>query len=98
MSNLTGRSLLALKDFTAEEIMYLIDFAIELKAKKRLGKKGSLLNGKGIVLIFDKTSTRTRCAFEVAAYDEGAQLTFLTNSQMGKKESMEDTAKVHGRY
>ena len=98
MSNLTGRSLLTLKDFTADEILCLIDFAIELKAKKRSGEQGSLLKGKSIVLIFEKTSTRTRCAFEVAAYDEGAQLTFLTNSQMGKKESMEDTAKVLGRY
>jgi ornithine carbamoyltransferase len=98
MANLAGRSLLTLKDFTAEEINYLIDFAIELKAKKRSGKQGLLLNRKNIVLIFEKASTRTRCAFEVAAFDEGAQVTFLTNSQMGKKESMEDTAKVLGRY
>jgi ornithine carbamoyltransferase len=98
MANLAGRSLLTLKDFTADEINYLIDFAIELKAKKRSGKQGLLLNRKNIVLIFEKASTRTRCAFEVAAYDEGAQVTFLTNSQMGKKESMEDTAKVLGRY
>jgi len=98
MADLAGRSLLTLKDFTADEIMYLIDFAIELKAKKRSGKQGTLLNRKNIVLIFEKTSTRTRCAFEAAAYDEGAQVTFLTNSQMGKKESIEDTAKVLGRY
>lgn len=98
MANLAGRSLLTLKDFTADEISYLIDYAIELKAKKRAGKRGTLLSGKNIVLIFEKASTRTRCAFEVAAFDEGAQVTFLTNSQMGKKESMEDTAKVLGRF
>ena len=98
MANLAGRSLLTLKDFTADEISYLIDYAIELKAKKRAGKRGTLRSGKNIVLIFEKASTRTRCAFEVAAFDEGAQVTFLTNSQMGKKESMEDTAKVLGRF
>ena len=98
MANLAGRSFLTLKDFTADEITYLIDFAIELKAKKCSGEQGTLLDHKNIVLIFEKTSTRTRCAFEVAAFDEGAQVTFLTNSQMGKKESVEDTAKVLGRY
>jgi ornithine carbamoyltransferase len=71
---------------------------VDLKAKKRAGIRGDLLAGKSIVLLFEKASTRTRCAFEVAAFDEGAQVTFLTNSQMGKKESMEDTAKVLGRY
>lgn len=100
--NLKGRSFLTLKDYSREEILYLIDLSRELKAKKnKLGhsKKvdGKLLDGKNIVLIFDKTSTRTRCAFEVAAFDEGAHVTFLTNSQMGKKESIEDTAKVLGR-
>lgn len=96
--NLKGRSLLTLKDFTPEEIRYLIDLALNLKAKKRTGIKGQTLEGKNIVLIFEKTSTRTRCAFEVAVHDEGGNVTFLTNSQMGVKESIEDTAKVLGRY
>jgi len=96
--NLKGRHLLTLKDFTPEEIRYLLELAQDLKRKKRAGIKGNLLEGKNIVLLFEKTSTRTRCAFEVAAFDEGAQVTFLSNSQMGKKESIEDTAKVLGRY
>jgi ornithine carbamoyltransferase len=96
--NLKGRSLLSLKDFSQEEINFLLDLSVDLKAKKRAGIRGDLLAGKSIVLLFEKASTRTRCAFEVAAFDEGAQVTFLTNSQMGKKESMEDTAKVLGRY
>ena len=96
--NLKGRSLLTLRDFTPEEIRYLLDLSRDLKAKKRAGIRGDLLAGKNIVLLFEKTSTRTRCAFEVAAFDEGGQVTFLTNSQMGKKESIEDTAKVLGRY
>ena len=96
--NLKGRHLLTLKDFTPEEIMYLLNLAADLKAKKRAGIRGDLLAGKNVVLLFEKTSTRTRCAFEVAAYDEGACVTFLSNSQMGKKESMEDTAKVLGRF
>ena len=96
--NLRGRSLLTLKDFTPEEIKYLLDLSKDLKAKKRMGIKGDLLKGKNIVLLFEKTSTRTRCAFEVAAFDEGANVTFLTNSQMGKKESIEDTARVLGRF
>ncbi|HEY5556450.1 ornithine carbamoyltransferase [Acetobacterium sp.] len=96
--NLKGRHLLTLKDFTPEEIHYLVDYAAELKAKKKSGEVGTLLKGKNIVLIFEKASTRTRCAFEVAAYDEGAKVTFLTNSQMGKKESIEDTANVLGRF
>lgn len=96
--NLRGRSLLTLKDFSAEEIGYLLELAKELKSKKRSGIKGNLLEGKNIVLIFEKTSTRTRCAFEVAAFDEGASVTFLTNSQMGKKESIADTARVLGRF
>lgn len=96
--NLKGRSLLTLKDFTPEEIRYLLDLSHDLKAKKRAGIRGDLLAGRNIVLLFEKTSTRTRCAFEVAAFDEGACCTFLSNSQMGKKESLEDTAKVLGRY
>ncbi|NLA98108.1 MAG: ornithine carbamoyltransferase [Spirochaetales bacterium] len=97
-----GRSFLTLKDFTAEEILALLQLSIDLKAKKKgqgcpTKLEGKLLADKNIVLIFDKSSTRTRCSFEVAAFDEGAQVTFLTNSQMGKKESIEDTAKVLGR-
>lgn len=96
--SLKGRSLLTLMDYTKEEIEYLLDFAKELKIKKHNNIQGDLLKGKNIVLLFEKTSTRTRCAFEVAAYDEGANVTFLTNSQMGKKESLEDTANVLGRF
>ena len=96
--NLKGRNFLTLRDFTPEEIRYMLDLSHELKTKKRLGIRNKLLEGKNIVLLFDKTSSRTRCAFEVAAYDEGAQVTFLSNSQMGKKESLEDTAKVLGRF
>lgn len=100
--DLHGRSFLTLKDYTKEEILYLIDLAAELKKKKKSqpcdpGVIGKLLDGKNVVLLFDKTSTRTRCSFEVACFDEGAGVTFLTNSQMGKKESLEDTAKVLGR-
>lgn len=95
--NLKGRSFLTLKDFSPEEIRYLLDLSRDLKAKKRAGIKGNALYRKNIVLIFDKTSTRTRCAFETACWDEGGNATFLTNSQMGKKESVEDTAKVLGR-
>jgi len=96
--NLRRRSLLSLKDYSREEILYLLDLSEDLKRKKRAGLKGDLLDGKNIVLLFEKASTRTRCAFEVAAFDEGAKVTFLTNSQMGKKESVEDTARVLGRY
>ena len=96
--NLNGRSLLTLRDFTPDEIRYLINLSMDLKAKKRSGIHGNTLEGKNIVLIFEKASTRTRCAFEVAAYDEGGNVTFLTNSQMGVKESIEDTARVLGRY
>ncbi|MCK4608336.1 MAG: ornithine carbamoyltransferase [Gammaproteobacteria bacterium] len=96
--NLRGKHFLTLKEFTPEEIKYLLDLSHDLKAKKRAGIKGTTLTGKNIVLLFEKTSTRTRCAFEAAAYDEGAQVTFLSNSQMGKKESVEDTAKVLGRF
>ncbi|MDO4754636.1 MAG: ornithine carbamoyltransferase, partial [Bacillota bacterium] len=96
--NLRGRHLLTLKDYTPQEINYLLDLAINLKEKKRAGIKGNLLERRNICLIFEKTSTRTRCAFETAAFDEGACVTFLTNSQMGKKESIEDTAIVLGRF
>lgn len=98
--NLKGRSFLTLKDFSPEEIRYLLKLAADLKSKKRAGIRGNLLQGKNIVLLFEKTSTRTRCAFEVAAMDEGAGVTFLDSksSQMGKKESMADTAKVLGRF
>ena len=98
--NLKGRSLLTLMDFSKQEIRYLLDLSKDLKSKKRAGIRGDLLLGKNIVLLFEKTSTRTRCAFEVAALDEGGHITFLDSksSQMGKKESLEDTAKVLGRY
>jgi len=96
--NLRGRSFITLKDFTPQEINYLLDLSADLKAKKRAGIKGNLLEGKNICLLFQKSSTRTRCAFEVGAYDEGANVTYLTNSQMGKKETVEDTARVLGRY
>jgi ornithine carbamoyltransferase len=96
--NLKGRSFLTLKDFTPQEIRYLLDLSHDLKAKQRAKIKGDALNRKNIVLIFDKTSTRTRCAFETAVYQEGGNVTYLTGSQMGKKESIEDTAKVLGRY
>jgi ornithine carbamoyltransferase len=98
--NLKGRSFLTLMDFTPQEIRYMLDLAHDLKAKKRAGIYNYLLKGKNIVLLFEKTSTRTRCAFEVAALEEGAHVTFLDSgsSQMGKKESLEDTAKVLGRF
>lgn len=87
-------------DFSTEEIRYMLDLAHKLKAKKKSGKIGDLLAGKNIVLLFDKTSTRTRCSFEVAAMDEGAGVTFLdkNSSQFGKKESVEDSARVLGRF
>jgi len=87
-------------DFTPTEIRYLLDLSHDLKAKKRAGVVGERLKGKHIVLLFEKASTRTRCAFEVAATDEGGHVTFLdpASSQMGKKESLEDTAKVLGRF
>lgn len=96
--NLRGKHFITLKDFTPNEIKYMLQLSADLKAKKRAGIRGNLLEGKNVVLLFEKTSTRTRCAFEVACFDEGANVTFLTNSQMGKKETIEDTAKVLGRY
>ena len=95
--DLKGRNFLTLLDFNKEEIRYLLDLAHQLKAKKKSGVQGEELKGKNIVLIFDKASTRTRCSFEVAAADEGAHVTFLSNSHMNKKETIEDTAKVFGR-
>ncbi|MBR5565392.1 MAG: ornithine carbamoyltransferase [Roseburia sp.] len=97
--NLKGRHFLTLKDYTAEEINYLIDLAAELKEKKKQGIAHDELRGKNIALIFEKTSTRTRCSFEVAAYDLGMHTTYLdpTASQFGKKESVADSARVLGR-
>ena len=97
--NLKGRSFLTLEDFTPAEIEGLIDLAADLKAKKKAGIPHKLHEGKNIALIFEKTSTRTRCAFEVAAYDQGAHATYLgpSGSQIGVKESMKDTARVLGR-
>ncbi len=95
--DLKGRSFLTLLDFNKEEIRYMLDLGHSLKKKKKEGTAGKELAGKNIVLIFDKSSTRTRCSFEVAAHDEGAHVTYLSNSHMNKKESLEDTAKVFGR-
>ncbi|WP_439754460.1 ornithine carbamoyltransferase [Floccifex sp.] len=95
--NLKGRNFLTLRDYSQEEIRYLLDLAKQLKKEKKEGTIQKHLNGKNVVLIFDKTSTRTRCSFEVACFDEGAHVTFLNHSQFGKKESIEDTAKVLGR-
>lgn len=96
--NLYGRDFLTLKDFTTLEIHYLLNLSRHLKEKRRLGVKKHVLSGKNIVLLFEKPSTRTRCAFEVAGYEEGAHVTFLENNHIGDKESLEDTAKVLGRY
>ena len=97
--NLKNRSFLKLLDFTPEEIEYLLDLAADLKRAKKEGTEKPRLTGKNIALIFEKTSTRTRCAFEVAAHDQGAHVTYLgpTGSQIGVKESMRDTARVLGR-
>ena len=94
--NLSGRDFLKLLDFTSEEIEYLIDVAADLKAKKKNGEEHKYLQGKNVALIFEKDSTRTRCAFEVGAYDLGMHVTYLgpTGSQMGKKETIADTARV----
>ena len=97
--DLKGRSFLKLKDFTPEEILYLVDLAQELKEKRKQGIKGDSLKGKNIALIFEKPSTRTRCAFTIGAQDEGGTATYLAGSelQLGEKESIEDTARVLGR-
>ncbi|MBO5117493.1 MAG: ornithine carbamoyltransferase [Treponema sp.] len=95
---LKGRSFLTLKDFSSEEILGLLDLAADLKEKKKKGIPVDIHRGKNIALIFEKTSTRTRCAFEVAAHDLGICTTYLAEgSQIGKKESIEDTARVLGR-
>lgn len=97
--NIRGRSFLTLLDFTPEEINYLLDLSAEFKRLKMAGVEHKWLSDKQVVLLFEKTSTRTRCAFEVGARDLGMGCTFLdpASSQMGKKESLEDTAKVLGR-
>ena len=97
--NVRGRSFLTLLDYTPDEIRYLLDLSVEFKNMKRNGVDHSWLKGRQVVLLFEKTSTRTRCAFEVGARDLGMGVTFLDSgsSQMGKKESLEDTAKVLGR-
>lgn len=98
-TNLHNRNFLKLLDFTPEEIKYLLDLSFRLKKDKNVGKEKQCLKGKNIALIFEKASTRTRCAFEVAAFDQGAHVTYIgpTGSQMGQKESMKDTARVLGR-
>ncbi len=96
--NLHNRHFLKLLDFTPDEITYLLDLAAKLKEAKKKGTEKQYLKGKNIALIFEKASTRTRCAFEVASYDQGAHVTYLgpTGSQIGQKESMKDTARVLG--
>jgi ornithine carbamoyltransferase len=97
--NLRNRSFLKLIDFSKRDLTYILDLARDLKLAKYAGTEVQLLRGKNIALIFEKASTRTRCAFEVAAYDQGANVTYLdpTGSHMGKKESVKDTARVLGR-
>ncbi len=97
--NLRNRNFLKLLDFTPKEISFLLELSAELKKAKYAGTEQPRLKGKNIALIFEKTSTRTRCAFEVAAFDQGAQVTYLgpSGSQIGQKESMKDTARVLGR-
>jgi ornithine carbamoyltransferase len=97
--NLKNRSFLKLMDFTKRDLVYILDLARDLKRAKYAGNEVQRLRGKNIALIFEKASTRTRCAFEVAAYDQGANVTYLdpTGSHMGKKESVKDTARVLGR-
>ena len=97
---LHGRNFLKELDFTPAEFSYLLDLSAELKAAKKAGTEQHRLAGKNFALIFEKTSTRTRCAFEVAAFDQGAHVTYLdsSGSQIGHKESMKDTARVLGRF
>ena len=98
--NLRGRNLMAIKDFTEDEVLYLINLSEQFKRLKLAGTPHKYLEGKNIALLFEKTSTRTRCSFEVAGYDLGMGVTYLDpgSSQMGKKESIADTAKVLGRF
>jgi len=98
--NLSGRNFLKLLDFETEEIQHLLDLSIDLKRKKRSGVEGDLLQGMNIALLFEKPSTRTRCSFVVAANDEGADTEYLGKDdiQLGKKETVADTARVLGRY
>src|ERR687890_593054 len=98
-ASLRGRHFLTMQDYSADEIRYLIDLAAELKAAKKAGREEQKLVGREIALIFEKDSTRTRCAFEVAAYDQGAHVTFIgpSGSHMGHKETVKDTARVLGR-
>ncbi|MCZ6765913.1 MAG: ornithine carbamoyltransferase subunit F, partial [bacterium] len=97
--DLRNRCFLTLLDYSPDEIRYLLQFSKELKEAKAEGREEPRLTGKNIALIFEKASTRTRCAFEVAAYDQGAHVTYLgpSGSQIGHKESMKDTARVLGR-
>ncbi|HPK14313.1 MAG TPA: ornithine carbamoyltransferase subunit F, partial [Candidatus Paceibacterota bacterium] len=97
--NLRNKNFFKLLDFSTKEIQFLLDLAADLKKAKYAGTEQPRLKGKNIVLLFEKDSTRTRCAFEVAALDQGAHVTYLgpSGSQMGKKESMKDTARVLGR-
>ena len=97
--NLRNRHFLKLLDFTPQEIRFLLDLSVDLKKAKYAGIEQQRLTGKNIALIFEKSSTRTRCAFETAAYDQGAHVTYLgpSGSQMGTKETMKDTARVLGR-
>ena len=97
--DLKGRNFLTLRDYTPEEITYLLDLAADLKDKKKKGIPVDVHRGKNVALIFEKTSTRTRCSFEVAAHDLGMGMTYLdpSGSQIGKKESIADTARVLGR-
>ncbi len=97
--NLKNRHFLTIHDFTPKEILYLLDLARDLKRAKYAGTEVKRLGGKNVALIFEKDSTRTRCAFEVACYDQGANVTYLgpSGSQIGKKETMKDTARVLGR-
>jgi ornithine carbamoyltransferase len=99
VADFRNRHFLKLLDFTSEEIAYLLQLSADLKKAKKAGAEKQLLKDRHIALIFEKTSTRTRCAFEVAAYDQGAHVTYLdpTGSQLGKKESIRDTARVLGR-
>jgi ornithine carbamoyltransferase len=98
--DLKGRSFLSLKDFTAEEILYLLYLSKDLKARRKRGELGTSLKGKSILLIFEKTSSRTRCSFEVAAAEEGGHTTYIApgSSQFGKKESIADSARLFARY